>query len=346
MSQTTTKAKKVVKKVVKKKQRVLALSLRPKYLKDLVGQTELIESLTVQLKSGRIPHFFILSGPVGCGKTTLARIIALILQLNRDDINELSDEDWSKYKAYDIKEINAANKNGVDDMRELVEGMKYRPMAPSNAKVVILDEAHQLTAAAQNALITETEDVSEFVYYIFCTSAINKIIPALLRRAYVVTPKPLSRIAIIELLEKAQEHIAIEMEIEDLINALVENEVTSPGLVLQAAEKFFCGIPAIECVTRMDASKFDSMAICRAVASGNWTTTAGLCKDVVKADTYMLRACIAGYLKAILLKSSGAKGIKMANAIKCIADSQSDDSVCLPSFLAALFLACEQTKTK
>lgn len=336
------------KRKVEKQDRVLALSMRPKYLKDLIGQTELIESLSVQLKSGRIPHFFILSGPVGCGKTTLARIIALSLQVNRTNFNDLTDEDWEKYKSFDINEINAANKNGVDDVRELVAGMKYHPMAPSKAKVVIMDEAHQLTTAAQNALITETEDVAEYVYYIFCTSAVNKIIPALMRRAYVITPKPLTREAIGNLLTKAGEKIGASenANVEELIDALIENEITSPGLVLQAAEKFFCGIPAIESVTRMDSSKFDSMAICRAVASGNWATTAGLCKDVVKADTYMLRACVAGYLKAILLKSSGPKALKIANAIKCLADSQLDDSVCLPSFLAALFLACEHTKTK
>lgn len=335
-------------KVEKGKDRVLALSMRPKCMKELVGQTELIDSLSVQLKSGRIPHFFILSGPVGCGKTTLARILALSLQVDRTNFNDLTEQDWEKYKSYDINEINAANKNGVDDVRELVAGMRYHPMAPSKAKVVIMDEAHQLTTAAQNALITETEDVAEYVYYIFCTSAVNKIIPALQRRAYLITPKPLSRAAIGELLKKAGEKIGASenTNTEELVNALIENEITSPGLVLQAAEKFFCGISAVESVTRMDSSKFDSMAICRAVASGNWATTAELCKDVVKADTYMLRACVAGYLKAILLKSSGAKALKMANAIKCLADSQLDDSVCLPSFLAALFLACEHTKSK
>ena len=326
--------------------RVLSLSMRPKFLNDLVGQQELIDSLSVQLKTGRVPHFFILSGPVGSGKTTLARIIALCLQVNQKNFDDLTSEDWDRYKSFDINEINAANKNGVDDIRDLVAGMKYQPISPSKAKVVILDEAHQLTTAAQNALITETEDVYDYVYYIFCTSTINKIIPALVRRAYVITPKSLTRTAISTLLNRARDKSGFTGDIEELTDALVNNEIASPGLVLQAAEKFFCGIPAIESVTRMDSSKLDSLAICRAVASGNWTTTSKLCKDVVKADTYMLRSCIAGYLKAILLKSSGPKGVKLANAIKCLADSQLDDSICLPSFLAALFLACEQLKGK
>jgi len=326
--------------------RVMSLSMRPKYLKDLVGQTELCSSLTTQLQSGRIPHFFIISGSVGSGKTTLARIIGLCLQINTKDFEDLTDENWSNFKKYDIQEINAANKNGVDDIRQLVENMKYKPLPPSKSKVVILDEAHQLTSAAQNALITECEDVSEHVYYIFCTSAVNKIIPALLRRAFILTPQPLTSEVIPLLVEKACEEAEYDGDKDELVDVLVANDITSPGLILQAAERYFSGIPPIQSVLISESSKFDSMAICRAVASGKWSVCSELFKNVTKTDVTMLRGCVLGYLKAILLKSTGAKGLKLAKAIQSIAASVADEQVCLPSFLAGTFIACEHLSPK
>jgi DNA polymerase III delta prime subunit len=320
--------------------------MRPKYLKDLVGQSELCSSLTNQLQSGRIPHLFIIAGNVGAGKTTLARIIALCLQVNSKDFEDLTDENWSNYKKYDITEINAANKNGVDDIRQLVENMKYRPMPPSKSKVVILDEAHQLTSAAQQALITETEDVSEHVYYIFCTSALTKIIPALQRRAFILTPQPLTASVIPLLVEKACKKTGYDEDIDELIEVLVANDITSPGLILQATERYFSGIPPLQSVLISESSKFDSMAICRAVASGKWATCAELFKNVTKSDVAMLRGCILGYLKSILLKSTGSKGLRVAKAIQCITTSVLDEQVCLPSFLAGTFIACEHLSPK
>jgi hypothetical protein len=326
--------------------RVMALSMRPKYLQDLVGQRELCLSLTTQIQSARIPHFFIISGPVGAGKTTLARIIGLCLQVNSKNFEDLTEENWSNYKKYDIQEINAANRNGVDDIRQLVENMKYKPLPPSKSKIVILDEAHQLTSAAQNALITETEDVSEHVYYIFCTSVVTKIIPALMRRAFILTPQPLTSSVIPLLVEKACEKTGYGGDRDELIEVLIANDITSPGLILQATERFFSGIPPLQSVLISESSKFDSMSICRAVASGKWVACAELFKNVTKSDVSMLRGCILGYLKAILLKSNGPKCLRIAKAIQCIATSVLDEQVCLPSFLACTFIACEHLRLK
>ena len=332
----------------KKINRVLSLSMRPKNLSDMVGQTDLTSALESQFKSGRVPHFFILSGPVGAGKTTLARILALCIQKKGNDFKDLDERDWNGYKKHDISEINAANKNGVDDIRHLVETMRFKPIAMTteNAKVVILDEAHQLTKPAQNALITETEDVADHVFYIFCTSAINNIIPALRRRAYLVTPRPLDKKSTEELLIKAAELIGYTTPVTELVDALDENGVTSPGLVLQAAERFFAGLPAVESVSFSESNKFDSMGICRAVSVGNWASCCSQMKDVVKNDVYMLRCCILGYLKAILIKTSGTKAVLLSKAINQIAASSIEDSICLPSLFASLCLACETLSYK
>ena len=328
--------------------RVLALSMRPRLLEECVGQDDLTATLQTQFATCRIPHFYIIHGNVGAGKTTFARILALALQLKKTDekTNQLTitPDDWVNYKRYDIQEINAANKNGIDDIRTIVENMKYQPMLPSRSKVVILDEAHQLTTAAQNALITETEDVSKHVFYIFCTSALNKIIPALQRRAYMLSPKPLSVDDTAVLLKKAADCVQFTQDMEPLKEALVMGNVTSPGLILQAAEKFFAGIPPLESVYNCETSKVDTMAICRAVASGSWKETAKILKTMNKADVPMVRNCVMGYLKTILLNSIGTKALVVAKAIKNVADQESGID-CLPSFMASVCIACEHIKT-
>jgi DNA polymerase-3 subunit gamma/tau len=329
--------------------RVLALSMRPKTLPELVGQDTLIETLNTQFATNRIPHFFIISGAPGIGKTTLARILALILQSPAQFnvcIKNIDDLPWKDFNKLDIHEINAANKNGIDDVRQLSEMMKYQPMKPSVAKVVILDEAHQLTTPAQNALLTETEDVSKHVYYIFCTSALNKILPALQRRAYIISPKPLTSDCVIELLAKAKERVGFTEAIGPLEEALKLHDVRSPGLILQAAERFFSGLNAQDSVlSSVDNTNLDTMAICRSVIKGDWKTASNLMKDITKSDVIMLRSCILGYLKTAILKSVGPKAINIAKAMQIIASSPLDEIVALPGFLAALCLACEKLST-
>lgn len=325
--------------------RVLALSLRPRRLRDLIGQQTLTSTLSQQLQTGRIPHFFIICGSVGAGKTTLARILSIYLQVKGREV-DLTDAEWQNYRKYDIQEINAANHNGVDDMRAIIESMRFRPLPPSKAKVVILDEAHQLTLPAQNALITETEDVGQHVFYIFCTSAINKIIPALKRRAYIITPRPLDKADITELVKSAKQAVdENNLDTTELTDALQENAIDSPGLILQATERFFSGIPAEEAVLFTEASRIEPMTVCRSLAAGDWGKCSLHLKDATKADVYPLKSSVLGYLKAILLKSHGAKAAVIAETMVQITDSRPEDNLCLPSFLACICLACQKMST-
>jgi hypothetical protein len=221
----------------------------------------------------------------------------------------------------------------------MVEAMRYQPMPPSRARVVILDEAHQITTAAQNTLLTETEDVASHIYYIFCTSNISKIIAALQRRAYIMCPKPLAEKDIKSLLERAKEYTKGEEDPAPLLKALTDNGISSPGLILQAAEKFFNGLPAEESVFQNDITNLDTMAICRAVVAGSWKDTAKLLTPMVKTDIMMVKNSVLGYLKAVLVKSTGGRAVNLSRAIRSIADDNGNDNI--PVFMANVCIACE-----
>ena len=306
---------------------VLSNSLRPKILDDVVGLKDIVKSIKEQFETKRIPHFYLLSGDTGLGKTTLSRIIALMLQKAGPNDN---------IAKYDIKEINASDKNGVDDIRALIETSKFKPMGSSFSKVIILDECHQLTTAAQNALLKITEDAYDHLYFIFCTSNPNKIIETLKRRAYIIRLCGLNDNEIEELLQKAAEKYKSDMDIEPLKEVLIDHLVNSPGLILQAAEKYFNGVELSECVGSGYSSDIDVRKLCASVSKGSWKESGEILKSAKKEDVYMLKACVTGYLKAIMIKVSGKKSVVLARAIKLINEYYDD----LPTFLANICLAC------
>lgn len=337
------------------KNRVLALSLRPRKLDDLIGQNDIKQLIQSQFQSRRIPHFFIISGVVGCGKTTLARILSNMIHLeynqnNKNFENKENDKNKKqnvKKPHFETREVNAANQTGIDDMRKIIEQMSFKPLPPSQVKIVIMDEAHQLSIPAQNALITETEDVPEHVFYIFCTSSPTKIIPALQRRAFHISPKLLKdKNDIFHLVEKSASFVGFQGALEEFVEAIQMYEIFSPGLIVQAAEKFFSGLSVTESLTNGKnelIGNVDMLLVCRSLVSGKWHACAELLKNATRSDSYCIRASILGYLKSVLLKSKDSKAINVAKAIRYISDAQiNDESTSLPSLLASICLACAQ----
>lgn len=312
-----------------KTNKILALSMRPKTLEDLVGQDKIVNSLSKQLATGRIPHFFLIKGPIGSGKTTFARILA-------EDL----------LAPAQIEEINAANKTGIDDIRSLVDRMRYKPVHPKQYRVVIMDEVHQLSISAQNALLTELEDAADHVFYIFCTSNDEKVIPALRRRAYVISPNSLNKATMTELVQKASCIAHVSIDVAPLIGCLLENGVTSPGLVLQAAEKYFTGMSAAESLLLSDVNKGNHFAFCKDLSSGQWSKCAPHLENITKADVPGLRNMALGFLKSMLLKSTGVRAYNISKAINIIAgvSYSMEEGTIVPAFVAASCLACDFLK--
>jgi hypothetical protein len=308
-------------------EKVLSLSMRPKSLDELVGQPKIVSLINNQFESKRIPHFFLISGNPGTGKTSLARIIAMKLQ------GTTLIEPMNKY---DI----SSDKNGVDDIRELIDRINYRPFKPSLAKVIIMDESHQLTNQAQNALLKITEDTFDYLYFIFCTSNSTKIIPALKRRAFIIDICGINNNSIGELLKMAAVKCDSDTNMEPLKEALTKYEIDSPGLILQAAEKYIGGLTPEECILNVDNSELDTKILCNSISKGNWTIAKGILKHVRKEDVTMVKICILGYLKVVLLNADDAEPI--ANAIKHIGSTNDELAV----FIANVCVACICVKEK
>jgi DNA polymerase-3 subunit gamma/tau len=171
--------------------RVLARKYRPATFSGLIGQDVLVRTLTNAIKTGRLAHAFMLTGVRGVGKTTTARIIARALNcFGPDGQGGPTTEPCgrcanciaiSEDRHVDVLEMDAASRTGVDDIRELIDGVRYRPTS-ARYKVYIIDEVHMLTKNAFNALLKTLEEPPEHVKFVFATTEIRKVPVTVLSR--------------------------------------------------------------------------------------------------------------------------------------------------------------------
>jgi DNA polymerase-3 subunit gamma/tau len=145
---------------------------RSKSLDEVVGQTHITDILMRAIKAGRISHAYLLTGPRGVGKTSVARILA-------HEINQLPYSDDSTH--LDIIEIDAASNNGVEDVRDLREKVQIAPVSAAK-KVYIIDEVHMLSKAAFNALLKTLEEPPEHIVFILATTDVDKLPATIISR--------------------------------------------------------------------------------------------------------------------------------------------------------------------
>ncbi len=163
---------------------VLARKYRPKTFAQLKGQEHMVQTLENAIRSGRIAHAFLLTGVRGVGKTTTARLLAKGLNCmgpngdGSETVNPCgvcdSCQAISKDSHMDIIEFDAASQTGVDNIREIIEGVSYRPIK-SRYKVYIIDEVHMLSKSAFNALLKTLEEPPLHAKFIFATTEIRKV---------------------------------------------------------------------------------------------------------------------------------------------------------------------------
>lgn len=175
---------------------------RPTRLKDIEGQDSAVKTLKSFIDNDKVPHFILLTGPSGCGKTTIARIL-------RDVINCVDS---------DFKEINCADFKGIDMVRDLRSQIGRSPIH-GDARMWLIDEAHELTTPAQNAFLKMLEDTPKHVYFIMCTTNADKLLNTIKTRATDITLQSMSNPAIQQMMTRVlkMEGKGISLEVGEKI---------------------------------------------------------------------------------------------------------------------------------
>lgn len=209
---------------------VLARKYRPQVFEDLLGQDALVQTLKNAIENNRLHHAYILTGIRGVGKTTTARLIARALNCTGLDgksgptIHPCGQCENCKAIAagrhIDVLELDAASRTGVDDMRELLAGVQYKP-TNARYKIYIIDEVHMLSKGAFNALLKTLEEPPAHVKFIFATTEIRKVPVTILSRCQRFDLERLTIETLLELFHKVLKAENIEAD-EDALQIIAK----------------------------------------------------------------------------------------------------------------------------
>ena len=214
---------------------VLARKYRPRTFEDLIGQEAMVRTLTNAFATGRIAHAFMLTGVRGVGKTTTARLLARALNNETDVIDrpslELSatgvhDAAIMAGQHMDVMEMDAASHTGVNDIRDILESVRYAPVE-ARYKVYVLDEVHMLSTQAFNALLKTLEEPPPHAKFIFATTEIRKVPVTILSRCQRFDLRRVEPEILVEHLDRVagREGMKIEQEALALIARAAEGSV-------------------------------------------------------------------------------------------------------------------------
>ncbi len=185
---------------------VIARKWRPQTFDDVVGQDHVVRTLRNAIERNRIAHAYLLVGPRGTGKTSTARIFAKALNVTGGpkadfDVNDPLAQSIADGSCLDVIEIDGASNNGVEQVRELRDTVRYAP-AQGKFKVYIIDEVHMLSAQAFNALLKTLEEPPPHVKFIFATTDVQKVLPTIISRCQRFDLKPIPAELIVQRLKK------------------------------------------------------------------------------------------------------------------------------------------------
>ncbi len=264
---------------------MLHLKYRPKTFEEITGHKEIIDTIKNLFFREELPHAIMLQGETGCGKTTIARIIA----------NKLYGE---------ITEINIANTSGIDFVRELNQSANILPIFASR-KVFILDEIQMLTKEAQNCILKLLEDSPRTAYFVLCTTDPQKLIKPLRDRCTSFSLKNLSDSDILIMIKNVCEKEKIEID-SDISNLVVLNAEGCPrkALILLNQVRDIKNFEVAVKLLADDLNKENAIIdLCRLIAKKTQWKEVVRVFEGIEAEPESVRIAIAGYLAACLKKA-------------------------------------------
>ncbi len=265
---------------------------RPKNFDQMIGQHKALEVIKKKLKKGTLPHTILFTGPTGVGKTTIARILRRKLKCNE----------------IDYKEMNCADDRGIAMARELSNNVGVSPLAKdSECRIWVLDEFHQTTTTAQEALLKTLEDTPETAYIFLLTSQPNKVIAAIQSRATIIKLEGLHPAEIDQLvLEIARrENVKLKESVRQKIIEVAEGSARRALNLLDKVMEFDDAKDQIDAVQKSDPQKMGiDLARLLYKRGGTWKEVVALLENM-KDDPENVRRVVLGYGASSLLKGWG-----------------------------------------
>lgn len=300
---------------------------RPKELDTLIGQPEVVEALKRKHKRGDIPQAIALTGPPGTGKTTVAFILRRLLGAR-----------------HDFHQIECGKEGGIDTIRKITDG-EMRLVPKGKAIMFLLEEAHKLTDAAQQALLVPTEHPPENVHWVISTTDWQKIIPALKTRFMEFKLKPLSDDDMRQVIAKAVKATKSEISTK-VLDKIVECSDGSPRRALRYLEKV---LDLDSDKDRLDAIEPDAV---RKVAfdlvktllweKPDWTKAAAVLRDLVE-EPEMVRRMVMAVAGTELLKCN-KNADRAAGVIGCFQYFLDTGKAGYSQLLAMAYACCSRRK--
>jgi len=199
---------------------VLARKWRPQVFQDVIGQEHVAQTLMNAIKTERLAHAYLFSGPRGVGKTSVARIFAKAINCNQGEPGVPCNQcrsciEITNGSSVDVQEIDGASNRGIDEIRELRESIKYMPSS-SKYRIYVIDEVHMLTLPAFNALLKTLEEPPPHVKFIFATTESHKVPVTILSRCQRYDFKRIPAADIIAHLKKIASNEGIDIAVSGL----------------------------------------------------------------------------------------------------------------------------------
>jgi len=297
---------------------VIARKWRPQTFDEIVGQDHVVRTLRNAITRNRIAHAYLLVGPRGTGKTSTARIFAKALNCSGGpkadfDPNDPICQAIAEGSCLDVIEIDGASNNGVEQVRELRDTVRYAP-AQGRFKVYIIDEVHMLSAQAFNALLKTLEEPPAHVKFVFATTDVQKVLPTIISRCQRFDLKPITVELIVERLQK----IALAEKIKVSAAALASIARMADGGMRDAQSIFdqmisFCGadiseVDVLDVYGLVSAEKIAELA--GALAAGDHKKIIGIVDDCDEngRDLFRLLVDLQAHVRTALLDAIAQGG--------------------------------------
>jgi hypothetical protein len=305
-------------------ERTLSVDMRPSSFDQFIGNEKVIKYIQSMVKTGHIPTALMFSGPTGVGKTTLARLI-------------------SKSLDGDLMEVNASDDTGVDKARSIAEDSMHKPLF-GKYRIILLDEAHQLSKQAQNALLKHVEDAPSSTIWILCTTEPNKIIPTLRGRCLSFQFGGLNAEDTRTLVRRGLEFLGkASVKEDELVKTLVHEGVSAPRTILMALERYLGGMDPLGAVLGAEGSPL-GLEIARGTVKKDWGVVSKLLAKASADEAISIRNIVAGYFKAIMLKVDDRGACFASEAIIELGkDFPTDTGMQLALLSARLYNICERS---